>query len=118
VKYGESLGDDLLRRDFTVNAMAVTLPTHELVDPFGGLADLRDATLRTPGTPQDSFDDDPLRILRAARFVADHHQWFQAGSSGINGGGISGAAGSQNYDVVYRCVHSIYGNKQGFLLYM
>ena len=71
VQYGESLGDDLLRRDFTVNAMAVTLPTHELVDPFGGLADLRDATLRTPGTPQDSFDDDPLRILRAARFVAE-----------------------------------------------
>ena len=71
VKYGESLTDDLLRRDFTVNAMAVTLPTHELVDPFGGLTDLRDTLLRTPGAPQDSFDDDPLRILRAARFVAE-----------------------------------------------
>ena len=54
----------------------------------------------------------------AARFVADDHQWFQAGSSSINGSGISGAAGSQNYDVVYRCIHSIYGNKQNFLLYM
>ncbi len=71
VKYGESLGEDLLRRDFTVNAMAVTLPEHELVDPFGGLADLRDAALRTPGAAEDSFDDDPLRILRAARFVAE-----------------------------------------------
>jgi poly(A) polymerase len=71
VKYGESLTDDLLRRDFTVNAMAVTLPGHELVDPFGGLTDLGDALLRTPGAPEDSFDDDPLRILRAARFVAE-----------------------------------------------
>lgn len=51
VQYGESLDDDLLRRDFTVNAMAVTLPAHELVDPFGGLADLLDAALRTPGRP-------------------------------------------------------------------
>jgi poly(A) polymerase len=71
VQYGESLADDLLRRDFTVNAMAVTLPGHELVDPFGGLGDLRDSLLRTPGAPEDSFDDDPLRILRAARFVSE-----------------------------------------------
>ena len=71
VKYGESLTDDLLRRDFTVNAMAVTLPARELVDPFGGIADLGDKLLRTPGAPEDSFDDDPLRILRAARFVAE-----------------------------------------------
>ncbi len=71
VQYGESLTDDLLRRDFTVNAMAVTLPAHELVDPFGGLTDLGNSLLRTPGTPEDSFDDDPLRILRAARFVAE-----------------------------------------------
>jgi poly(A) polymerase len=71
VSYGKSLVDDLVRRDFTVNAMAATLPAHELVDPFGGIADLRDKVLRTPGTPQDSFDDDPLRILRAARFVAE-----------------------------------------------
>ncbi len=71
VNYGTSLDDDLVRRDFTVNAMAATLPSHELIDLFGGIADLRDKVLRTPGTPQDSFDDDPLRILRAARFVAD-----------------------------------------------
>src|SRR5712691_54467 len=71
VKYGDSLTDALLRRDFTVNAMAVTLPAHELVDPFGGLTDLGNSLLRTPGTPEDSFDDDPLRILRAARFVAE-----------------------------------------------
>jgi poly(A) polymerase len=71
VKYGESLTDDLLRRDFTVNAMAVTLPARELIDPFGGMTDLGAKLLRTPGAPQDSFDDDPLRILRAARFVAE-----------------------------------------------
>ncbi len=70
VRYGTSLIDDLGRRDFTVNAMAVTLPRHELVDPFGGLADLRNKVLRTPGKPEDSFGDDPLRMLRAARFVA------------------------------------------------
>jgi len=70
VEYGESLEDDLPRRDFTVNAMAARLPGHELVDPFGGLADLRARVLRTPASPQQSFDADPLRILRAARFVA------------------------------------------------
>src|SRR5215469_9470525 len=70
VSYGESLSDDLSRRDFTVNAMAATLPAHDLVDPFGGIADLRDKVLRTPRAAEDSFDDDPLRILRAARFVA------------------------------------------------
>ena len=71
VAYGTSLIDDLSRRDFTVNAMAARLPGHELVDPFDGLADLHDAILRTPGRPEDSFSDDPLRILRAARFVAE-----------------------------------------------
>jgi poly(A) polymerase len=70
VRYGTSLVDDLGRRDFTVNAMAARLPGHDFVDPFSGLADLRDKVLRTPGRPEDSFDDDPLRILRAARFVA------------------------------------------------
>jgi poly(A) polymerase len=70
VVYGESLDGDLLRRDFTVNAMAVALPDHEFVDPFGGLADLAQSALRTPGTPEDSFADDPLRMLRAARFAA------------------------------------------------
>ena len=70
VSYGRSLEDDLSRRDFTVNAMAARLPGYELVDPFGGLADLRRGLLRTPGTPEASFTDDPLRILRAARFTA------------------------------------------------
>jgi len=70
VEYGTSLEDDLSRRDFTVNAMAARLPSLELADPFGGLADLKDQVLRTPGRPQDSFADDPLRIMRAARFTA------------------------------------------------
>jgi poly(A) polymerase len=70
VNYGTSLDDDLSRRDFTVNAMAARLPSLELVDPFGGLADLRATVLRTPGRAQDSFTDDPLRIMRAARFTA------------------------------------------------
>ncbi len=71
VRYETSLEADLSRRDFTVNAMAVRLPANELVDPFGGLADLRDKVLRTPGSAEDSFTDDPLRMLRAARFVAE-----------------------------------------------
>jgi poly(A) polymerase len=70
VTYGRSLEDDLARRDFTVNAMAARLPGYELVDPFGGVADLRRGLLRTPGAPEVSFSDDPLRILRAARFTA------------------------------------------------
>jgi poly(A) polymerase len=70
VKYGTSLTDDLVRRDFTINAMAARLPSYELLDPFGGLAALREKVIRTPGTPSASFDDDPLRILRAARFAA------------------------------------------------
>jgi poly(A) polymerase len=70
VSYGQSLEADLGRRDFTVNAMAARVPGYRLVDPFGGLADLRRRVLRTPGAPEDSFADDPLRILRAARFAA------------------------------------------------
>jgi poly(A) polymerase len=70
VRYGRSLEEDLSRRDFTVNAMAARLPGYELVDPFGGLDALKDRVLRTPGRPEDSFNDDPLRILRAARFAA------------------------------------------------
>jgi poly(A) polymerase len=69
VQYGTTLLDDLGRRDFTVNAMAVSLPGHVFTDPFGGLADLAAGLLRTPGTPQQSFGDDPLRMLRAARFA-------------------------------------------------
>jgi poly(A) polymerase len=70
VEYGQSLEDDLARRDFTVNAMAARLPGHRLADPFGGLADLQRKVLRTPAAPEASFTDDPLRILRAARFTA------------------------------------------------
>jgi poly(A) polymerase len=70
VRYGTSLEEDLRRRDFTVNAMAARLPDHEIVDPFGGLAALKEKVLRTPGLADDSFSDDPLRILRAARFAA------------------------------------------------
>src|SRR5579875_650715 len=68
VQYGKSLEEDLSRRDFTINAMAARLPGYELVDPFGGLSALKERVLRTPGTADESFSDDPLRILRAARF--------------------------------------------------
>ncbi len=74
VAYGTSLHEDLLRRDFAVNAMAVALPHWKapdaFVDPFGGLDDLAAGVLRTPGAPELSFGDDPLRMLRAARFAA------------------------------------------------
>ncbi|MCZ7459244.1 CCA tRNA nucleotidyltransferase [Streptomyces sp. WMMC940] len=70
VSYGDSIEEDLVRRDFTVNAMAVALPEKEFIDPHGGLQDLASQVLRTPGTPEDSFSDDPLRMLRAARFAA------------------------------------------------
>jgi poly(A) polymerase len=70
VSYGDSLHDDLHRRDFTINAMAVVLPDRTFVDPFDGLADLAGGVLRTPATPEESFADDPLRMMRAARFTA------------------------------------------------
>ena len=70
VAYGRSLEADLARRDFTVNAIAARLPSLEIVDPFGGLRDLKAKVLRTPGRPEDSFRDDALRMLRAGRFAA------------------------------------------------
>lgn len=70
VEFGDSLEGDLHRRDFTVNSMAMRLPAMEFVDPFKGVSDLAARTLRTPATPQQSFDDDPLRMMRAARFSA------------------------------------------------
>ncbi|MEU3254714.1 CCA tRNA nucleotidyltransferase [Streptomyces sp. NPDC006997] len=70
VAYGDSIEDDLVRRDFTVNAMAVALPEKTFIDPHGGLDDLGARVLRTPGTPEASFSDDPLRMMRAARFAA------------------------------------------------
>lgn len=70
VAFGDNLEDDLVRRDFTINAMALRLPSLEFVDPYAGLADLAERVLRTPGPPEVSFGDDPLRMMRAARFAA------------------------------------------------
>lgn len=72
VHYADRIDADLSRRDFTVNAMAVALPGGELVDPFGGADHLRERRLCTPLSPAVSFGDDPLRMLRAARFAATH----------------------------------------------
>lgn len=73
VKYGKSIEEDLARRDFTVNAMAISLPDLALIDPFGGEKDLKNKILRTPLSPEISFSDDPLRLLRAARFINNCH---------------------------------------------
>jgi poly(A) polymerase len=70
VRFGDDLKQDLARRDFTINAMALRLPDMSLVDPFDGLGDLIARRLRTPLDPEVSFGDDPLRMLRAARFAA------------------------------------------------
>ncbi|MDD7812224.1 CCA tRNA nucleotidyltransferase [Mycobacterium sp. CSUR Q5927] len=73
VRFGDSLDEDLVRRDFTANAMAVRITPAgpgEFLDPLGGLAALQAGVLDTPTAPQDSFGDDPLRMLRAARFVS------------------------------------------------
>lgn len=70
VEFGTELESDLVRRDFTVNAMALRLPERVFVDPHGGLRDLQDEILRTPAAPEVSFSDDPLRMMRAARFSA------------------------------------------------
>src|SRR3978361_721596 len=70
VEFGDNLEGDLARRDFSVNAMALRLPDRILVDPSGGMDDLLASRLRTPGTPEVSFGDDPLRMLRAARFTS------------------------------------------------
>jgi poly(A) polymerase len=70
VAFGTSIEDDLRRRDFSMNAMAVSVHDRSFVDPYGGLADLARGILATPATPSESFGDDPLRMLRAARFVS------------------------------------------------
>jgi len=70
VVFGDTLEGDLSRRDFTVNSMAVRLPELTFVDPFDGLSDLAARRLRTPVAARQSFDDDPLRMMRAARFAA------------------------------------------------
>jgi len=70
VRFGDRIEDDLLRRDFTINAMAVDLVSGEFIDPFRGEVDLVEGVIRTPATPEMSFSDDPLRMMRAARFAA------------------------------------------------
>src|SRR3954454_3516335 len=70
VQYGTNLLDDLQRRDFTINAMAVSVPGHVFTDPYGGLSDRARRLIRTPPAPALPFSDDPLRMLRAARFAA------------------------------------------------
>lgn len=72
VSFGDDITVDLSRRDFTVNAMALRLPELELLDPYSGLDDLAAKVLRTPLDPETSFGDDPLRMLRAARFLAGY----------------------------------------------
>lgn len=70
VVFGDDVETDLSRRDFTINAMALRLSDLELIDPYGGIVDLASGRLRTPLDPKISFDDDPLRMVRAARFIA------------------------------------------------
>lgn len=70
VRFGDHLGGDLIRRDFTVNSMALDVTTGELLDPFNGLGDLDALVIRTPSAPEISFSDDPLRMMRAARFAS------------------------------------------------
>ena len=70
VRFGDRIEDDLLRRDFTINAMAVDMVNGDFVDPFRGEVDLAEGVIRTPLTPEMSFSDDPLRMMRAARFAA------------------------------------------------
>ncbi len=72
VKFSTSIKEDLSRRDFTINAMAMELTgsASKLIDPYGGLQDLLSRKLATPGDAEDSFNDDPLRMLRAARFIS------------------------------------------------
>jgi poly(A) polymerase len=70
VNFGTSLNEDLARRDFSINAIALSLPDGEIHDPFGGISDIAAGLIRTPGAPTDSFSDDPLRMMRAARFAA------------------------------------------------
>lgn len=70
VSFTKDIGTDLSRRDFTINAMALRLPELSLVDPFGGIDDLKRRSIKTPIDPRDSFSDDPLRMLRAFRFAS------------------------------------------------
>jgi poly(A) polymerase len=71
VSFEVDVMSDLSRRDFTINAMAVRLPDLAPIDPFGGIGDIKTGLIRTPGDPEDSFTDDPLRMLRAFRFASE-----------------------------------------------
>jgi poly(A) polymerase len=79
VVFADGIEADLSRRDFTVNAMALSLPDLVLVDPFDGIGDLAAHRLRTPRSPEESFTDDPLRMMRAARFIAGYRLVPEAG---------------------------------------
>ncbi len=70
VQFGDTLEGDLIRRDFKINAMAIDMHTGEFLDPMGGITDLASNTIDTPDSPEISFNDDPLRMLRAARFAS------------------------------------------------
>ena len=72
IKTSGELETDLSRRDFTVNAIAYDINNNEIIDPYGGLKDLSEGLIRTPDTADISFSDDPLRMLRACRFVSTH----------------------------------------------
>lgn len=70
VELGETILEDLSRRDFTINAMAMDIETQEIIDPFNGQIDLKDKILRVPSGSEEPLKEDPLRILRAARFIS------------------------------------------------
>ncbi len=72
VEFSSEIHEDLARRDFTINAMAIELPDWRLVDPYDGKSDLTNRVLRTPLAPEIAFSDDPLRMLRAARFLSNY----------------------------------------------
>ena len=94
VVFGDDIETDLSRRDFTVNAMALRLPDPLLVDPFDGAVDLAARRLRTPLSPDVSFTDDPLRMLRAARFIAGFE--LRAGTRSSSPRSASTATGSRS----------------------
>lgn len=79
VTFSNDIHEDLSRRDFTINSMAIDLRTQELIDPFNGLQDLQMKILRTPLDPTISFSEDPLRMMRAARFISRYNLTFDKG---------------------------------------
>lgn len=94
VKYGDTIEGDLVRRDFTINALALMLPSLKLVDVSGGVEDLLAGAIRTPASPAVSFSDDPLRMMRAARFAA------QLGFEVVEGTRVAMAELADRLDIV------------------